>query len=108
MATLMHTQSDTFENDVLGSEIPVIVDFYADWCGPCKAVAPVLEELSKEYDGRLKFVKVDVDANQDLSSDLGIVSIPTLKLYKTGNVVSSVTGAVSKDHLRQIINKVFD
>ncbi len=108
MTALIHTQARTFGNDVLGSEIPVLVDFYADWCGPCKAVTPVLEKLAEEYYGLARFVKLNVDENQDLSSDLGIVSIPTLKLYKAGRLVSSITGAASKDHISQAINKVLD
>ena len=108
MATLMHTQSDTFENDVLGSEIPVLVDFYADWCSRCKAVSPVLEKLAEQYNGRIRFVKVNVDVNQDLTSDLGVVSLPTLILYKAGELVGSVTGTVSKDHLIQAFDKVLN
>lgn len=108
MTTLMHTQVGTYENDVLGSKIPVLVDFYADWCSRCKAVAPVLEKLAEQYDGRIRFVKVNVDVNQDLTSDLGIVSLPTLILYKAGEIVGSVAGAASKDQLSQAFDKVLN
>ncbi len=108
MTTLMPIQAGTYENDVLGSKIPVLVDFYANWCSRCKAVAPVLEKLAEQYDGRIRFVKVNVDVNQDLTSDLGVVSLPTLILYKAGEVVGLVRGAASKDQLSQAFDKVLN
>jgi thioredoxin 1 len=95
----MQTQSvraingGTFEKEVLQSDVPVVVDFYADWCGPCKAVSPILEGLSSEYAGRVSFVKVNVDDNQELSSNYGIMSIPTVLFIVKGNVQSTMIGA---------------
>ena len=85
--------SGAFESEVMKSQLPVLVDFYADWCGPCKLVAPVIEQLSKEYSGKAKFVKVDTDANQDLAMRYGIMSIPTVMLFAEGKVKDVVIGA---------------
>lgn len=92
-----------FQSEVIESNIPVLVDFWAIWCGPCKMIAPVIDEIAKEYDGKLKVVKVDVDANQRISTQYGIRSIPTLMLFKGGKVVEQIIGAVSK---RYLIEKV--
>ena len=85
--------SGAFESEVMKSQLPVLVDFYADWCGPCKIVSPVIEQLSKEYSGKAKFVKVDTDANQDLAMRYGIMSIPTVMLFAEGKVKDVVIGA---------------
>ena len=90
-----------FQNEVLQSDKPVLLDFWAEWCGPCKMVAPVVEELAKEYDGKLKVGKVDVDSNQQTSMQYGIRSIPTLLIFKGGKVVDQLIGAVPKKMLAE-------
>jgi thioredoxin 1 len=92
--TLQHLNEVDFEREVLRSEVPtVVVDFFADWCGPCRAVSPILESLSREYAGRAKFVKVDVDANERLASEYDVQSIPTVIIFRRGQVLDRVVGA---------------
>ncbi|MEL6125650.1 MAG: thioredoxin [Pseudomonadota bacterium] len=99
MATVKVTD-ETFESDVLKSDIPVVVDFWAEWCGPCKQIGPSLEELSDEYDGRVKIAKVNVDENPNAPAQLGVRGIPALFLFQDGAVVSNKTGAAPKAALQ--------
>lgn len=96
MAAPQHVTDSDFEQEVLESETPVLVDFWAEWCAPCKMVAPVLDELAGEYDGKIKFTKVDVDVNPQTAMKYGIRSIPTLLVFKGGSPVDQVVGAVPK------------
>lgn len=95
---------DNFEQEVIKSDIPVLVDFWAVWCGPCKIIAPVVEQLAQEYEGKLKVGKLDVDNNQDSSIKYGVRSIPTLLLFKDGSVKDTIIGAVPKQQIVQKIN----
>ena len=98
-------QDGTFESEVLKSDIPVLVDFWAVWCGPCKAVAPAVEELAKQYKGKVKVAKMDVDAHQRVPQQYGIRSIPTLLVFKGGRVVDTIIGAVPKSKLEDSLKK---
>lgn len=95
-----------FENEVINSDVPVLVDFYADWCGPCKMMAPVIEQLSTEYAGKAKIGKLDVDVNGVTAQKYRVMSIPTMLLIKNGQVVETVVGAVPKQQLEAKIKSV--
>jgi thioredoxin 1 len=104
MADLVLTDQN-FKQEVLESKIPVLVDFWAEWCHPCKIVGPIVEELAIEYEGKLKVGKVDVDANT-VAGDYGIMSIPSLLIFQNGQVVRSMVGAQSKDNFKREIDSV--
>ena len=91
---------DTFDADVLKADVPVLVDFWADWCAPCKMIAPIVEDLAEEYDGRVKFAKLDVDSNPKTAMSYGVRGIPTLLVFKGGVPVNQVVGAVPKSVLK--------
>jgi thioredoxin 1 len=93
-----------FDSEVIKSNIPVLIDFWATWCGPCKAIAPIVEDLAKEYDGKVKVGKVDVDDNQQTAIKYGIRSIPTLLIMKNGKVNDTIVGAVPKTQIVQKLN----
>ena len=105
MTDNIKTISDaSFEADILPSDKPVLVDFWAEWCGPCKMVAPVIDEVAKEYAGKVNFAKMDVDSNQATPAKFGIRGIPTLILFKNGAIVSQKVGALSKSQLMAFID----
>ena len=95
-----------FENDVQKSDLPVLIDFWAVWCGPCKAIAPILEEVALEYAGKIKVGKVDVDKNQSTAMKYGVRSIPTLLLMKDGEVINQMVGAVPKSNITNILDEI--
>lgn len=104
MTDITHVTDDTFESEVLKSEVPVLIDYWAEWCGPCKVIAPVLEEIAGEYDGKVKICKLDIDANEETPPKYGIRGIPTLMLFKDGNVEATKVGALSKSQLTAFLD----
>ena len=101
----MHFTDANFKKEVLESDLPTLVDFWASWCGPCKMIAPHIDELAKEYAGKMKFGKVDVDANSKVATNYGIMSIPTIIFFKNGKVLNQIVGAVSKLDLKRKIEE---
>ena len=99
MGNAVAVTDQSFDQEVLQSPVPVLVDFWAAWCGPCKAIAPTIDQLSVEYAGKLKVVKVDVDANMEVSNRFGVLSIPTLLVFKDGQIVEKMIGALPKPAL---------
>ncbi|HSB49912.1 MAG TPA: thioredoxin [Nitrosopumilaceae archaeon] len=95
----------SWEIDVINSDIPVFVDFWAEWCGPCRMVGPVVEELANDYDGKIKFVKVNVDEANELASKYNVFSIPTLAIFNKGQLVTQQVGAASKESYKNMIEK---
>ena len=103
---IVHVSDATFDAEVLNSDIPVLVDFWAEWCGPCKMIAPVLDEIADEYAGKLKICKVDVDSNPDIPPKFGIRGIPTLIVFKNGAVEATKVGALSKPQLSDFVKEL--
>ncbi len=97
---------DNFDTEVIKSDKPVLIDFWAVWCGPCRMIAPIVEELASEYDGKIKVGKLDVDENQQTSIKFGVRSIPTLLIFKDGKLRETIIGAVPKNHIVQKLNAV--
>lgn len=96
---------DNFDNEILKAQIPVVVDFYADWCGPCKMMSPLMEKLSGEYEGKVKFCKINVDDEEELAIQNSVQSIPLFVLYKDGQVIDKAVGARAEDETREFISK---
>jgi thioredoxin 1 len=101
---IVHTSDSDFESDVLSSDKPVLVDYWAEWCGPCKMIAPILDEIAAEYSDRIKVCKLDIDANQATPPKYGIRGIPTLMLFKNGEVEATKVGALSKSQLAAFLD----
>ena len=106
MANVQEVSDKNFEIEVVNSDLPVLIDFWAPWCGPCRAIAPVVDELAREYDGKLKVVKMNVDENPLTPGRYGVRSIPNLIIFKNGQVKDQIIGAVPKGHFVQAIDKV--
>lgn len=102
------SDSKSWENDVMSSRTPVFVDFWAEWCGPCRMVSPVVEELAEEYNGKVNFVKVNVDEANELASKYNVFSIPTLAIFNNGQIVAQQVGAASKESYKNMIEKALE
>ena len=106
MSKIVEVNESNFDQEVAKSDVPVLIDFWAAWCGPCRMIAPFVEEASTEYDGKLKVGKVDVDNNQQIASQFSIMSIPALMFFKNGEVVDQIIGAVPRKTLFEKIDKI--
>jgi thioredoxin 1 len=106
LSEVTQIQGSKFQDEVVNSSQPVVVDFYADWCGPCKIIEPVMKQLSKEYEGRVKFVKIDTDVDQELAMKFGIMSIPTVMFFFKGKVEDIVIGAVPAAVLKSKVDQL--
>tara|TARA_B100000768_G_scaffold181692_1_gene205812 strand:+ start:1750 stop:2076 length:327 start_codon:yes stop_codon:yes gene_type:complete len=102
--SISHLTDETFEEEVIQSNIPVLVDYWAEWCGPCKMIAPILDSLTDEYSGKLKIAKINIDDNQQTPQKYGVRGIPTLMIFKNGNVEATKVGALSKSQLTAFID----
>lgn len=103
--SVTHLTDSNFTSEVINSKVPVLVDFWAEWCGPCKRIAPVIEEIAKEYEDKLKVVKINVDEGKQTAAQFGIMSIPTLMLFKSGKIAKQLVGVVAKAELKAMIDR---
>jgi len=106
MGDILEVTDDSFDSEIIDSEMPAMVDFWAEWCGPCKMVGPVVEELANEYKGKIKIAKMDVDQNRDTPAKFGIRNIPTLILFKGGEVAKTIIGAQPKSSIDEELKKL--
>ena len=106
MADVLNVTDDTFDEEITNSDMPAMVDFWAKWCGPCKMVSPIVEELAKEYKGKIKIASMDVDGNRETPGKFGIRNIPTLMFFKGGDVVKTMVGAQPKSNLDEELKKL--
>ena len=106
MSDLLEVTDENFDAEIMNSDVPAIVDFWAAWCGPCKMVGPIVEELAQEYEGKIKVAKMDVDANRATPGKFGIRNIPTLIFFKGGDVTHTIVGAQPKNHIEEQLKKL--
>lgn len=106
MGDILQVSDGSFESEIVNSDIPAMVDFWAEWCGPCRMVGPVVEELAKEYKGKVKIAKMDVDQNRETPAKLGIRNIPTLIFFKGGEAVNTIIGAQPKSSIEEALKKL--
>ena len=106
MSDVMEVTDETFETEIMNSDVPAMVDFWAEWCGPCRMVSPVVEELAVEYKGKIKFAKMDVDQNRQTPAKFGIRNIPTLILFKGGEAAQTIIGAQPKSYIDEELKKL--
>ena len=102
---IIELSDSTFESEVVNSDVPVLVDFWAPWCGPCRAIAPIVEEISSSYEGKIKVGRMNVDENQSTTMKFGIRSIPTIIMFKDGEAVDQIIGAVPKGEIERVVDK---
>lgn len=105
---VLNVTNENFQAEVMDSDIPVVIDFWAPWCGPCKMIAPVMDELVDEYGDKVKFVKINTDEARDIAVKYGIMSIPNIKIFRGGEVIDSMAGAVPKQYLKEFIDKALE